>query len=107
LAASGAEGVKVAVKSVNVTAPATCPPPFSSVRVEVDTVAASTASENVARTVVLSATPVSPGRGATETTVGGVVSGAGSVVKDQMKSEARAFPARSCTPVRRAVYVVP
>jgi hypothetical protein len=103
LYASGEEGVNVAVKLVKVTEPATGPPFPSSVSVDVVTVAGSTASENVARTVELTLTPVSPGRGATEITDGGVRSGGDAVVKVQTKSEASAFPARSCTPVTRAV----
>ena len=67
--------------------------------VDVVTVAGWTTSEKVARTVELTLTPVSPERGATEITVGGVRSGGAAVAKVQTKSEAMAFPARSCAPV--------
>jgi hypothetical protein len=95
--------VKTAVEPLSVTVPDTEPAPVTR-NVPVVTVDAFTSSENVASMVVVGATPAAPFPGMMATTVGGVVSGTGPVVKDQMYSEASGFPARSFTPaVTRAV----
>src|SRR2546423_1259828 len=71
-------------------------------------VVGSTASLNVAVTVVAVVTLVALSVGDTDVTVGGVTSAA-TVVKDQTRSAARALPTRSFTPVEppltRAVKV--
>jgi hypothetical protein len=54
-------------------------------------------SLKVTVTAVLIATPEAPLAGLTATTVGGVVSNAAAVVKDEVKVAARAFPAKSLT----------
>jgi hypothetical protein len=96
--ASGEDGVKVAVVPFSVTVPVTGPAPVRRT-VVVETLAVATASENVAVTVVPTATFVASDRGVFAVTVGGVVSGACAVVNVQTKSAARLFPATSSTPV--------
>jgi hypothetical protein len=99
--------LKVAVFPVIVTAPVTDPPALLRRNVVPFTDAASIASENVAVTFALGSIPVAAFAGLITVTVGGVVSGAGSVVNVHTRSDVRLFPARSCTPVvTRAVYVV-
>ncbi len=62
-------------------------------------VADSIASLKVAVTVVPVLTPVAPLAGDVEVTVGGVVSAAAVVVKDQVTLLASALPATSLTPL--------
>jgi hypothetical protein len=57
------------------------------------------ASLNVMETVAVVGTFAAPFAGLTALTVGGVVSGAGDVVKDDVKLAAMALPATSITPV--------
>jgi hypothetical protein len=65
------------------------------------------ASENVADTEALGATPLAPLAGEVEVTVGGVVSGAAAVVKRQVKLAPSALPAESVTlDATTAVYCV-
>src|SRR5580765_161914 len=76
-------------------------PPEVCVRVKVVfvSVALVIASEKVADTEELRATPVAASAGEMDETVGGVVSGTGPVVKLQVKSAASGLPAESSTPV--------
>jgi hypothetical protein len=107
LYASGLEGLRVAVFPDRDTVPVTVEAPTESRKVVPLTEAASIGSENVAVTFTLGSMPVAAFAGLMRVTVGGAVSGAGSVVKVHTRSDARLLPARSCTPVvTRAVYVV-
>jgi hypothetical protein len=95
--------VKVAVEPESPTVPETGAEPVSR-KVLVVTVDALTSSEKVAWTAVVVAMPADPFAGITAATVGGIASGTGPVVNDQVYSEASGLPARSFTPaVTRAV----
>ena len=90
------EGVKTAVEPAHdEIVPETGVTPSVAVNVLVKTEAQSTASENTAVIVVLTATLISPLAGVVDDTVGGVVSG--TVVKDHETGPVIAFPARSAT----------
>ena len=95
-AASGADGVNVAVLPLTLTAPATAAPPefVANEKVAAFSVELVIASENVADTRVLSATPVAPTVGDVEDTVGAVVSPE-PVIKIQVELAASALPAAS------------
>ena len=83
---SAAEGVNLAVLPLTLTVPETAVPPevVASVTLAVVSVALVIASEKLADTGVLSATPVAALAGDVTDTVGGVVSGIAAVVKLQM-----------------------
>ena len=101
------EGVNVAVLALIPTAPLTGAPELATTRVNVEVVSVALliGSENVAIGAILSATPVAPLIGDVASTVGGVVSGGGAVVNDQLKADTNALPAASRAPVvMDAVY---
>jgi hypothetical protein len=75
--------VSVAVAPESDTDPETAPAPPFNVKVVVVIEAAAIGSENVACTTADVPTPVAPGEGTREITVGGVVSGGGAVVNVQ------------------------
>ncbi len=97
LPARAAEGVNVAVLPLMLTVPESAAPPAVGLRVklEVFSVESVIASEKVADTDEVSATPVAALAGDTEDTVGGVVSGAAAVVNCQVTLAASALPAAS------------
>ena len=100
-------GAKVAVMPVRDTKPDTNVVPCSTLIVVVVMVEASMATLKVAAIFWLKGTPVAALAGSVELTVGGVMTAAAPVVKLQTKLFARAFPARSLTPVEIvAVYTV-
>jgi hypothetical protein len=78
--ASGEDGENVAVLPLTLTVPDTPP----TVKLVVVTDAGATASLKVALTALFTATPVWLPGGFVEVTVGGVVSAAAAVVKDQV-----------------------
>ena len=85
LAASGADGVNVAVLPLTFTAPAVVAPAVDSrVKLAVLSVEFVIASEKVAETEEFSAMPVAAMAGEGVDTVGGVVSGSAAVVNCQM-----------------------
>ena len=86
LPANAALGVNVAVLPLTPTEPLTGVPELvtTKVNVAVVSVALFIGSENVAVGAILSATPVAPFKGVVDSTVGGVVSGGGAVVNDQV-----------------------
>jgi hypothetical protein len=105
--ASGADGVSVAVVQgvLQLTFAATALPPAGvSVKLELVSVEASIARENVAVGAAPTATPVDPSAGARAVTVGA----AATVVNCQVTSAASATPSAALTAVvTLAVYVVP
>jgi len=101
------DGPKVAVSPLYVTVPDTLFPPELTVNVESVIVEESIASEKVAVIAVFTATLVAVLAGVVELTVGAVVSSSDPVVKDQIYSDSRAFPAKSLAPVLMlAVYSI-
>ncbi len=80
-------------------APATGTPPAVTMNVAAAIVAEFMASLKVTEIVDVVETFVEPSIGTTAVTVGGVVSGADAVVKDDVKLAAMALPALSMTPV--------
>jgi len=106
LAARVADGVNLAVLPLTLTVPLTAAPPVgANVKLAVVSVALFIASEKLADTEALVATPVAALAGKVVDTVGGVVSGAAAVVKFQVKSAASALPAASvASAVIVAVY---
>ena len=98
--------MNVAVGPLSVTFPDTGAP--SPVRRKVASLRFVTGSVKLAVTDVPTGTPVAPSTGVVEETVGGVVSDAWFVVKVQVQSVARGFPAKSLTPVvTMAVQLAP
>ena len=108
LPARKAKGVNVAVLPLTFTVPVTgALPVVTSVKLAVVSVEVVIGLEKVADTEEFNATPVVATMGDVEDTVGGVVSGAAAVVKDQEKSAAIGLPAASATRlVMVAVYPV-
>jgi hypothetical protein len=82
-----------------VTVPETPFGPAATAKVEAFTDAGSIDSEKVAVMFAFTSTLSDAADGVMLATVGGAVSGAGSVVNVQTKFAARWFPATSCTPV--------
>jgi hypothetical protein len=99
LATRAADGVNVAVLPLTFTVPVIGVPPEASLKLAVVSVELVIASEKVALTEEVSATPVAALAGDVVDTVGGVVSGAAAVVNPQVKLVASAFPAASLAAV--------
>jgi len=96
LEAKGADGVKIAVDPLVVTAPDMAIPPAASWKVSEVTFV--TTSLKLTVMIALTDTPVAPLKGFMAVTAGGEVSGACPVENVQVWSAARKFPARSFTP---------
>jgi len=96
--ARGELGCRVAVEPLAETEAATVfPPALRSTKLEPMTLAGAIVSLKIAVTLVPWLTAPAPFAGVTVETVGGVVSGT-TVVNDQVKSAARAFPDVSLIP---------
>jgi hypothetical protein len=109
LAVRGVAGINVAVSPLTLTVPVLTVPPVvvNKVKLTVFSVEFVIASEKVAETEALVATPIAALAGDVVDTVGGVVSESAPVVKLQMKLAASGFLARSLAAVVIvAVYCV-